>query len=142
MSLPPLCERNDLPELATALLADIARTEALPCVPRLSAETVQALLARSWPGNVRELKTALHYASVLAQGSTLEVEHLPALPETETTGAPAPSTPIDARSMDEAEIDALRRALRESEGNVSAAARILGVARSTVYRLMKRHRLR
>ncbi len=144
LTLPPLRQRDDLPELASALLADIAEREGLSCVPRLSPDAVRTLSTRQWPGNVRELKTALHYASVMAGGATIDPAHFPALPESATTEASATASihAADPRSMDEAEIDALRRALEESDGNVSAAARILGVARSTVYRLMKRHHLR
>ena len=88
---------------------------------------------------MRELRTALRYALVMSEGAdVLDVAHLPPAP----AGAPArPSSPPASagRSMNDAEGDVLRRALADTNGNLTAAARVLGVARSTLYRMMGRH---
>ncbi|MFO0581746.1 MAG: sigma 54-interacting transcriptional regulator [Anaeromyxobacter sp.] len=136
LSLPPVRARRDLPALAAGLLEGIAREEGRP-EPRLSPAALERLAAHAWPGNVRELKTALRVALVEADGAPeLLPEHLPA-------AGPAPvlaTSPRPAGRRD-AEAEALRRALDQSGGNLSAAARTLGVARSTLYRLMRRHGL-
>ena len=77
-------------------------------------------------------------APALAGAPLLRAWHLPDAP----TQAQPPAVPDRASpSLAELEIDALRRALAEADGNVSAAARQLGIARSTVYRMLKRHGL-
>jgi len=78
---------------------------------------------------------------------TLEPEHLPPTNPFATLTRPAPpstSTPSSTstgRRAAEAEGEALRAALAETPGNLTAAARVLGVARSTLYRMMLRHGL-
>ena len=92
-------------------------------------------MAEPWPGNIRELRSVLEVALVLAaDAAVLELAHLPP-PLGE---APPPPPPGEARLAD-AEARALREALEASGGNVSAAAARLGVARSTVYRMMRKH---
>lgn len=121
--IPPLRERTDIVALATALAAP---AELAPCA--------QERIARyAWPGNVRELKSSLAVAKVAADGSGwIEAHHLP------IAAAPA----VDAvAGLDGAERDAVVRALAQAGGNVSEAARILGVARSTVHRMKRRYGL-
>ena len=96
----------------------------------LTAEAAEAIARYPWPGNVRELKHALAVARVVAgPGVPIDLAHLPA----EIAAPPAPPTRID-----DAERAALVRALAEAGGNVTAAARALGVARSTVHRMKTR----
>ncbi len=121
--IPPLRERTDLLALARHLLADRAA---------LSPEACDAVVAYAWPGNVRELKSVLAVAVVAAAGAGwIEPRHLPP----ELTSATAPTT------LGDAERDALVRALTAASGNVSLAARTLGVARSTIHRMKRRYGL-
>ena len=138
LTLPPLRARTDVVSLAAELLERVAREEKIASVPELGVSARAAITERAWPGNVRELKTALRYALVMARGGgTIEAEHLPAndAPATHRT----PMTGAVARR--DAEADAVRRALAQSHWNLTAAARALGVSRSTLYRLMDRHGL-
>jgi transcriptional regulator of acetoin/glycerol metabolism len=148
LTLPPLRERRDLRLLAQGLLGDVARE--LGVAPRrLSEGAARELESRPWPGNVRELKTALRYAQVMAEdGATIERGDLPplsALSWSAPLASTAPSTSTRAaapgRRAAEAEGEALRRALDDTGGNLTATARALGVARSTLYRMMERHGL-
>jgi transcriptional regulator of acetoin/glycerol metabolism len=152
LSLPPLRERTDRLELARGLLVRLAHERRLPC-PRLSAASEALLEGWSWPGNVRELKTALHHALVLGGGGpVLEPAHFPA-DFTPAADRPAPDDPRSgmralgapaadgAVSRSGAERGAVEQALLLAAGNLSDAARRLGVARSTLYRLMRRHGL-
>ncbi|HJL44960.1 MAG TPA: helix-turn-helix domain-containing protein, partial [Polyangiaceae bacterium LLY-WYZ-15_(1-7)] len=91
-----------------------------------------------WPGNVRELISTLDVALVMAraQGSeAIEVGHLP--PELQPAPRALPAE-VEGGALQRAEAEALRQALEESGGNVSAAARRLGVARSTLYRMARK----
>jgi transcriptional regulator of acetoin/glycerol metabolism len=137
LSLPPLRERTDLDGLACSLINELADKHGRE-PPPLTDAAREALAAHRWPGNVRELKHTLHQAVVLAEDviTPAELPELhgpsspprPAAPATATAAA-APSG--DLRSL---EVDAIRAALERAGGNVSAAARELGIARSTLYR--------
>jgi sigma-54 dependent transcriptional regulator, acetoin dehydrogenase operon transcriptional activator AcoR len=135
LRLPPLRDRDDHRELAEALLENIARARGLNRMPTLSHDAMTWIEKHDWPGNVRELRSALNYAIVVAgDAPRLELWHLPIEETTE------PQERSDLRAS--AERAALLRALNYSRGNLSGAARSLGVARSTLYRMLDRHDLR
>jgi transcriptional regulator of acetoin/glycerol metabolism len=153
LTLPPLRARRDRGLLSRALLARAASELGRGAAPTLSAAALAAIDAHTWPGNVRELKTALQHAVVVADGApALLPEHLPRDPMAGAwtpTPTPAPTfasssttTREHGSSRFEAEGRALAEALGEAHGNLAAAARRLGVARSTLYRMMERHGLR
>ncbi|MED5371401.1 MAG: sigma-54-dependent Fis family transcriptional regulator [Myxococcota bacterium] len=140
LELPPLRARADRALLCHALLERLARQLKRSHVPMLSPAAQDRIDQAPWPGNTRELHMALHHALVLAGDSrVIEPWHLPATlnPSHKALGSTVPPEP----SLAEAEAGALRRALEEAAGNISQAARRLGVARSTVYRMMKKHGL-
>ncbi|HEY0252883.1 MAG TPA: sigma 54-interacting transcriptional regulator, partial [Kofleriaceae bacterium] len=116
--IAPLRERTDVAALAEYLAEQPISDEALAAIGRFT-----------WPGNVRELKSVLAVARVVASGGEIEPAHLPE----EVAAQTVPQTGIA-----EIERDALVRALAAAGGNVSEAARALGVARSTVHRMKKR----
>ncbi|MFO0619085.1 MAG: sigma 54-interacting transcriptional regulator [Polyangiaceae bacterium] len=129
LTLPPLRDRADRVELAEALLAELC-TEGPP--PRLSASARTHLERWTWPGNVRELKSALRYAIVMAEAGALHAEHFPVPLE-----RPAPrDEPVSSR--DAILKRAIEDALEKSGGNVSEAARKLGVSRGVVYRAQRK----
>lgn len=131
LRLPTLRDRQDLLEVATGLLDRL--TTRRPA-PHLSSAAAHALLAHDWPGNVRELRMALEYALTLCDGPVIEPAHLPIdlQPRAPVLDA-APTTLLGTKRQ------ALVRVLRETTGNISEAARRMGVARSTIYRMMRRH---
>nr|WP_225937760.1 sigma 54-interacting transcriptional regulator [Myxococcus sp. RHSTA-1-4] len=147
LRLPPLRERVDLPELARELLTELAEAAGQPR-PTLSPAALARLAAHRWPGNVRELKTVLRLALVRAAGApVLDVDALP--PELGSGPAPAdprvaplpPPPPVQEeapRALRELEVHAIQDALARSGGNVAQAARRLGIARSTLYRMVER----
>ena len=140
LSLPPVRERTDVVEMAQLLLQELAAAAGVGERSH-SAPARRAIEAWPWPGNIRELKTALRVAIVLADDPILELEHLP--PEVQQLGAPDPpsdtASPARGVALAAVEAQAVSRALHEARGNVSEAARRLGVARSTLYRMMERH---
>jgi Nif-specific regulatory protein len=142
--LPPLRERRaDVPLLARWFLAELAAACKRP-VHAISPAARRLLLAHSWPGNVRELRNAIEHAVVLGDGDTLLAEDLP---ESVREAAPA-ATPDAAGGADgeregafHAELRARKKeliaaALAESAGNVTAAARQLGLHPNYLHRLM------
>jgi transcriptional regulator of acetoin/glycerol metabolism len=149
LELPPLRARTDTGVLSQHLLEALAY-EAGVAAPELGEAAAREIAARPWPGNVRELKTALRYALVMAEGApVLDARHLPAaspfaVASSAASGAAssAASGAAPARRAAAAEAEAVRAALADTRGNLTAAARVLGVARSTLYRMMVRHGLR
>ena len=120
------------------MLAQLAAARGLANAPELSPTVEQAFARAAWPGNVRELKTTLEVALVLADGAArIEPQHLPDdLPAAHVGAEPATS---GAEALEDVEARAVRKALAAAGGNVSRAAEKLGVARSTLYRMMRRH---
>lgn len=141
--IPPLRERaEDVGLLARHFLDKHAERERSRA-KRLSPEAEEALKGHSWRGNVRELENAVNRAALLAEGDELTVADF-ALPEpARARAAPvAPARPVtirDARA--EAEKAALEAAFAEAGDNLTAAAKILGISRPTLYNLMKQHDL-
>ncbi len=127
ITLPPLRERLDLPETLDAmLLSSDARRRGI----RLSQEARSLLLHYSWPGNLREMSSMIHMLVSLADNlSTIQASALPEVvrSQNEETGA----------SLEVMKQSAFRAALAANSGNVSAAARQLGLNRSTLYRRMR-----
>ncbi|MCB9678087.1 MAG: sigma-54-dependent Fis family transcriptional regulator [Alphaproteobacteria bacterium] len=134
-ALPPVRCRTDRAVLCRAVLSRLARELGLPRVPTLSTEAMAYVDRADWPGNVRELRMALHHAIVMSDGATIEPWHMP------MEALERARTPVEVSSRDEADAAALRRALADADGNVSEAARTLGVARSTLYRMRRKYGL-
>jgi transcriptional regulator of acetoin/glycerol metabolism len=116
--------------LAERLLEQLAGGSA----PRLSADAARFLTEHDWPGNVRELKTAMSHALALSGGSAqIERAHLPR-PLISGARRPTKAEPSTKSAIVREAIDAT---LRACAGNVSEAARRLGVGRGTIYRAVK-----
>ncbi|MEZ6194190.1 MAG: sigma 54-interacting transcriptional regulator [Planctomycetota bacterium] len=124
LAVPPLRERiADLPLLVETLAR---RTERQP--PAFDASALEVLERHVWPGNVRELRNLLDRLAVLApDGATIGPEMLP--PEIRRGGELPPT-------LEEARLAAARRAMEFTGGNKLEAARLLGVSRTTLYKLL------
>jgi DNA-binding NtrC family response regulator len=133
--LPPLRDRReDLPALAAFFLRRHAQRYRKP-VETLAPEALRALLAHPWPGNVRELDHVLERALLLARGDTIEAGDLGL--RAAAGGAPA----LEQMTLDEVERVLIQKALARHGGNVSEAAKTLGLSRSALYRRLERHGL-
>jgi len=121
--LPPLRARlDDLPALAAALLEELA-AELGP--RRLSAEALERARGHGWPGNVRELRNVLYRAAATASGTWIGADDLE-LVKRDDVPVPLVTAPRAER------LARVREALAAHRGNLSAAARALGLPRSTV----------
>jgi two-component system response regulator AtoC len=141
--MPPLRERkNDLPLLATAFLKEFA-AENGKNVTGISREAMETLMHYSWPGNVRELRTALEHAVVLARSETISVRDLPQnirLGDDKELGGGDPLSASDL-TITEAEKQLIIRALKETNGNRSEAAKRIGMSRRTLHRKLHVYQL-
>jgi transcriptional regulator of acetoin/glycerol metabolism len=129
LRLPPLRERSDLEALCRRVL------EAQNASPsaRISAEALAVLRTHHWPGNLTQLVSVLRTAAVLAgDGGEIRTEHLP-----EELVAPPVAAAAAPASLEEAEVEMIRRAVEEAGGNISVAARRLSISRNTIYRKLR-----
>jgi DNA-binding NtrC family response regulator len=134
IDLPPLRERReDVPLLANHFLTKFATAMNKP-VPRLSQEAVDLLLSHDWPGNVRELENAVERALVIGRGPEIQAADFPF--QLRSSSAPG------GQSLEEIERAHIERVLRETTNNLSRAARILEIDRTTLYNKLRRYGLK
>jgi transcriptional regulator of acetoin/glycerol metabolism len=130
VKLPPLRERSDLDAIVAQLLASEGR--------RVADEVLRLFRRHAWPGNLRQLASLLRTAALMAgDEDEIGLHHLPDdfLDDLEAApAAPAPASAAANASLVELELSAILRTLDAHGGNVSAAARALGVSRNTIYR--------
>ncbi|NPV69846.1 MAG: sigma 54-interacting transcriptional regulator [Firmicutes bacterium] len=155
--IPPLRERpDDIPALATAFVEEFNHVYSKGL--RLSREVVNRLVQYCWPGNVRELRNTIEHAVLICEGDTLLESHLPAyMMGPRHTGGQGEERRDGRAGRDEAaaarpvtrgkalkalvseiEETAVREALEQANGNVSAAMQYLGVSRRTFYKKMSK----
>src|SRR5262245_8292215 len=134
--LPPLRDRReDIPLLAAEFLQRHARRYGKP-LEGFEPEAMDSLLQHPWPGNVRELEHAIERAVLLAPGPRVGSADI-GLSLRETSG----SQGFEKLTLDEVERELIRRALKRHDGNVSEAAKSLGLSRCALYRRLERHGL-
>lgn len=133
IAIPPLRERGskDISALAQFFLKLNSVASA-----HLTAAALRTLVNHSWPGNVRELENTIQRALHLNEGEALDVVHLGLSPA-------ARRTRIECRcgTLEEMEREMIRSRLRETNANMAATAKILGISRATLYRKVKQFRL-
>lgn len=142
VDIPPLRQRpEDIPVLARYFLEDMAREAGLHHIP-LDHEAEVILRDHSWPGNVRELINVLERALVSREGEGLSPSDLPFhLRGKRTQSFAGQGRGTLRETVERAEKEALRQALRESGENKTLAARSLGIHRTLLYKKMKRYGL-
>ncbi|HTT70643.1 MAG TPA: sigma-54 dependent transcriptional regulator [Anaeromyxobacteraceae bacterium] len=134
IALPSLADRaEDVPALAEHLLLEIGRDQGL-AVLGLTEEALSALARHPWPGNVRELRNALERALLSARGRRIDVGDLPAPLRAASSGEVFPPSAAPAlRSLAEVEREHIETVLAACHWNRSAAARVLGIDRRTLF---------
>jgi DNA-binding NtrC family response regulator len=130
--LPPLRERReDVPLLAMHFLRESAQRYRKP-LAGFDPGAMQSMLDYSWPGNVRELSHAIERAVLMAQGSQVKSADL-------SLRSPRELSPrLEEMSLDEVERMLVQKALSRYDGNVSQAAKALGLSRSGLYRRLQK----
>lgn len=132
--IPPLRERQgDKSLLAHAFLERFNQTQKRS-LRGITADALQSIEAHPWPGNVREMENTLKRAVIMADGAQITCEDLGLAP-----AAVDDEQPLNLRQVrEEAERNAVTRAIARSNGNIAQAAELLGVSRPTLYDLMNR----
>lgn len=137
IAIPPLRDRHgDAGLLAHAFMHKFSRQEGRSILG-FKQDALHAIEAYRWPGNVREMENYIKRAVIMTDGSQIGAEDL---------GLSAPAgepEPVNLREVrDEAERKAIVKALSRADGNILAAAELLGVSRPTLYDLVDRHGLK
>ncbi|MFQ5835631.1 MAG: sigma 54-interacting transcriptional regulator, partial [bacterium] len=138
IDLPPLRERKeDIPLLAQYILKKYRAVNRR--VEGISKEALDRLISYPWPGNVRELENTLERAVILAKGPLIE-EDL-SLPPRNLTSLSKASFSVGSKSLREVERSLLATVLEENHWNLSKAAQLLQISRTTLYSKIKKHKL-
>lgn len=137
IKIPALAERSgDVSLLARHFQKKFSK-EINPAVKGLSPEALSALSAWNWPGNVRELENRIKRAVIMADGKLVSANDLDL--ETDT------DSPLDLLNLkaarEAADRSAILRAISQTDGNISNAAKLLGISRPTLYDLLKQYQL-
>jgi DNA-binding NtrC family response regulator len=140
--IPPLRARaEDIPVLAHHFLAQLASRYGRDKLD-IDSTALAALAAHDWPGNVRELRNVLERAVLLQRTGTLGIKDLIlGSPSRQVPTAVALPAPVEPQSLDALEREHVQRALAQCAGNVSKAAKLLGISRDTLRYRMERHGL-
>ncbi len=140
INLPPLRERaDDIPLLARKFLQEFAKENNKP-VNDFTADALEWLMNYSWPGNVRELRTAMEHAVVLCRGEKISARDLP---RQISIGAKNDGQLLQQNDLTvkEAEKQLIVRALKETNGNRTSAAKKIGMSRRTFHRKLHTYHL-
>src|SRR5664280_414163 len=134
IELPPLRDRReDIPLLVAHFLNKFCMATSRP-VPLLSAEAIEVLMRHDWPGNVRELENAVERALVVGRGNEIKPADFSFQFQVDE--------PKGGKTLDDIERVHIERILRETQHNLSRAARILDIDRTTLYNKLRRYGLR
>jgi DNA-binding NtrC family response regulator len=137
LALPPLRERKgDIAELAQYFVRRFA-SQSKRNFTALSEQAMGKLLAYDWPGNVRELANVIERAVVLGEPATIEADDLPMEIVALSQLNPANTTPTYQDIVDEYRRDVIVKALQQSNGNRTTAAKLLGLERTYFQKLLK-----
>ena len=142
ITMPPLRERKeDIPILVRGFLRHFCKENNKPLLD-LAPDAMDALLTYDWPGNIRELRTAIEHGVVMATGKQIGLRDLPmALRQAATAKLPGGVSPTEAfgektspLDLHETERRLIAQALAATNGNITAAAKKLGISRRTLHR--------
>jgi DNA-binding NtrC family response regulator len=142
ITLPPLRARGDDVLLLARHFAGIYAARNRKPTPDFEPATLQKLRQHSWPGNVRELQHTVERAVILAESDTLRPQdfHFSAM---ETAGTqPAGQSPAEGPlQLNEVEKSTILRVIERHNGNITRAAKELGLTRTALYRRLEKHDL-
>lgn len=134
LRLPPLRERrDDIPLLVRHFAAEAAKNSGI-ATPEIPGETMEFLTRLPYPGNIRQLKNMVERAVLIGDGRI----DRSLFGEQELSGEVSDKL-VTSGTLDDVERNAIAEALEKSEGNLTSAARYLGITRQTLYRRMDKY---
>jgi len=138
VKLPPLRERkSDIPLLVAAFLEKFAGETDVP--RELTEDAMRELMSYDWPGNVRELENAIERAVALGSGPLISSLDLPTSVRYQTEARPPAKD--EMLPLEELERRAILSTLRQTNGDKQAAARVLHIGKTTLYRKLKQYQI-
>jgi transcriptional regulator with PAS, ATPase and Fis domain len=144
LSIPPLRERReDIPLLIDHFLNRMNVKQSKQ-IRKVSPAALKTLLNYDFRGNVRELENIIEHAIILAKGIEIQPRHLPSYlkrRQKENTVQASAGRELDLSVVEDVERDLIARALERHTGSTAAAAKELGIHRSTLWRKIKRYGL-
>ena len=144
IQLPPLRERrDDIPELVKHFMVVFNRRLSL-AIKRVAPEAMKLLMDYAWPGNVRELENVMERAMVLADGPQVGAEHLPAAIRSPGSQVASDGDDLDLsvkRRTEALERSLIQRALKQTGGNKTRAAKLLDLSHRALLYKIKEYRL-
>ncbi len=135
--LPPLRERQDDIALLTDHFVKIYCDKYRKAPKKIAPSTVKKLSKYAWPGNIRELQHAIERAIIMSDGNVLMPDDFFFLVQK----ADGPSNSDDNLNLDEVEKNVILKAINKHSGNISKAAKELGLTRASLYRRLEKHGL-
>jgi PAS domain S-box-containing protein len=134
ISVPPLRHRpEDIPLLVNHLVRSIRLRTEKP-IKGVTEQTMKVFMAHQWPGNVRELINVLEYAFVVCHEALIGPQHLPPLSEKGRSARKEAD-----RVAHHVDREKLAQTLEKTQGNKTEAARLLGISRVTLWKLLRKH---
>ena len=133
---PSITERTEDIPLIVKEFIERGNADFNQSTKRITPAAMEKLMTYSWPGNVREIRNAIEYAFVLCQERLIDIAHLP--PRIIKSGSGHGRNSDVGPAKDLVQEDTVR-ALRQSKGNQTEAAKLLGVSRVTVWKRVKRY---
>lgn len=140
LTLPPLRERGDDVLLLARHFAAVYAARNRRPTPDFTPAALARLRQHPWPGNVRELQHAVERAVILAAGPALQPQDFPLTPPAEsTTPAQDSAPPPEPLQLLEVEKNTILRVIERHNGNLTQAAKELGITRTALYRRLEKH---
>jgi PAS domain S-box-containing protein len=145
ITMPGLRERKeDIPSLAQTFLRQFAM-QYQKAIPQIEPEVMLAFINYEWPGNLNELMSVVDRCFILSEDERISMTHLPLhlqkkQPQLDRPGLKQPENHLKflkSRNSEEEEKSLIEEALAQTDGNKSAAAKLLGISRGTLYNKMK-----
>ncbi len=138
IKLPPLRDRlEDIPLLASHFLANYTKKYRKE-IMGISPDAIISLQKYQWPGNIRELQHAIERAVIMSDNQTLEVNDFFFLKGSQNSND---DVITDNLNLDDVERNVIKRAINIHDGNISKAAKELGLTRASLYRRLEKHGL-
>ncbi len=142
INVPPLRDRiDDIPVLLEEIMSLLAKELQLTSLPAIDPPSAIALARYHWPGNVRELRNVIERALMLSDGQNLNVA-VPSIDASHQSWSHVSGFPLDDHTLHDVTDEVIKalclEALRRCQGNKRHAARVLGIARDSLYRHLKR----
>jgi PAS domain S-box-containing protein len=139
LEVPPLRDRReDIPELVYQFIQEYSQIYDKH-ITKIEPEVMSLLLTFTWPGNVRELKNVIERMVILTEGNVITEEFIPPVLRKQSGGRVLSSSVGLVSVTEQTERELIERTLKQTNGNRSQTARMLGIPRSTLY--YKMHQL-